>query len=713
MRKNLTFEIFIYVLFFSMIFSTIVEKCPTYKCGDLEKGLCSSKTITETSVSYLFQNCSEKGTFCPYLSSDKSECQSADNELPRYAGSDCSDKTPCVKGLTCTDNICVGLNKDTECKNTSECVVGFACIEDVNDGKFKCLAQRLVGNACKSSFECVNNAACNKKTNKCEALFSNEVGASVSSLENEFKNVSLCKSGFTVDEKCVSLRLKPELVNSNCINDSDCKYIVNSKSSESNIFLNDSEITLHGSCQCGYNSEGEKYCQRGNEREDNEPPFSRYIETLNRYLENTSSNCHSLERFRCRSASKNKRVDFLDNERILSNVYETSLFKGSSVCIVKNVRPFYTVNQCPSFVCKPTAEKNCVEGNGLLAEDRTVNILPCKENTKCNYIPSNIFSNDNYTAECVKSSAPMNVLPGENCNDTTECFSATIHNDEGKEIQIQECSKDRKVCVGAQENKWCKSNKSCEAGSFCKIDTEKQENNKCVKQLSEKSSCNNTEECSNNLLCFGEDTKKTCTPVFSLPLGTKLVGIEKIYANFACASGYSHNERCALKKYSKSKHDVYKGLVKCSYNSSCFYDIIYKEDGSEKEIFEQINACSCGYNAERQGYCPYSQHDEITESLFKKKLNIDKANFNNKLHTSNRDKGDSNPDYPKKCLPFYIDSSFANSLECAQTVLGYGDCKEFEDSSSSESSSSSSSSSSKFISFAKILLLTAVIALLS
>lgn len=715
MKTNIISRIIIVTLAINFCISTVTEKCPTYSCDKiLEKDLCSSKTVSETSVNYSFQKCTGIDLFCPYLSGDKTQCQTSGNILTRYAGSSCSDSNPCVASLKCVDNVCKGLEENTECNTTDQCLVGLACIKDNNDGKLKCTKQRVIGNDCTSSFECVNNAACNKITNKCTALFSLEVGTEISDLEMEFNQVSLCKSGFSREGKCSSLKLLPELVDKECNDDADCKYYENSKSSQSFVFLNDMEVTLHGSCQCGYNLEGKRYCKRGNERENNEPDFNSYVDYLKSYLENNSSKCHSMERFRCRNVIQSNRADFLNNERVLTNVYETNLFKGSNECIMKTVRPFFTVNQCPKFMCGAASEKNCVEGNGLLAEERTVNILPCKDTTsRCNYIPSNIFSNDNYVAECVKSSAPMNVLPGEKCNDTTECYEAIIHNDEGKETKVQECSKDRKVCVGAPEGKWCKSHKSCEAGLFCKYDLANPDNNKCAKQLTDKSACNSTEECNNDLLCFGEENKKVCTAVFSLPLGTKLIGIEKIYANFACASGYSHNERCALKKYSKDKHTVEKGLVKCNIESSCYYDILYKEDGSEKETLVQQNACNCGYNVDRQGYCPYSQHDEVTETLFKKKLNIDKANFSNKLHTANRDKGDINPDYPKKCLPFYVDSSYANSVECAQNVLGYGDCKEFEDSSSSEESSSSSSSNSNFINFTKMIVLIVVLSLLS
>ena len=116
-------------------------------------------------------------------------------------------------------------------------VINFSdFLKDNNDGKLKCTKQRVIGNDCTSSFECVNNAACNKITNKCTALFSLEVGTEVSDLEMEFNQVSLCKSGFSREGKCSSLKLLPELVDEECNDDADGKYYENSKIHKIKIF---------------------------------------------------------------------------------------------------------------------------------------------------------------------------------------------------------------------------------------------------------------------------------------------------------------------------------------------------------------------------------------------------------------------------------------------------------------------------------------------
>lgn len=679
-----------------MISSTFVasaDKCGIYKCKtDLPTGQCGSKSGTDQ-ITYNLRECADNTKVCPFKSLITSEttvnCVN-DTALPVYPGGKCVANTDCVNGSTCvgeTDKVCTITTPKQVCTTHDDCVIGKACTGA--DGAKTCTSQVANDSPCTESYECLNGSACwiDGATKLCKPLFSVENGSKAPAVS--FNNlsdtvvVSFCKSGFSDDKGiCRELTLQAASAGKACASDDECIYeytatpVFNGEE-----FLQENAATttkLAGSCECTYGN-GDKQCKKAN----SSTTIANYItEFRDNVLVKNQGKCHTFERFNCKAVSDDKayRADY---QTMQVNALFENRFIGADTCVKNVVFPYYknpAVNKCPKFSCKAEAGNDCGSATGKLSDQRNVVLNPCKEKNICSYNTDDFFKTDAATTEhCEVNPPPALSLPGETCKTNDDCKSVVVFDPATGQKDLKECDVPATKCKGAAIGDRCKDNDSCVAGAYCKLGKTAKEN-VCTSQIdNDTTECQSTFDCKNNTICLD----KKCKPLYSLTLGASVDLIDKQTLPFACESGYYSptSKRCGKKYYAKEEAArAEKGLVKCNSGSKCNYTVVYKE-ATATTLVEQENVtddCLCGYNAEGQGYCPYSMHDTDTIKRFQKIQDYLKTNLSNSRHTVNRFDGYAEEKKNPYCKNFWVNTSYRNSVPCAQEILRFGACEDID-----------------------------------
>jgi hypothetical protein len=574
-------KFFIAILLITFITSDDPE-CRTYKCGNLEDGVCGFKQGTE----FTLQKCKGE-SFCNKGSEvdNKLSCFPKQAEKS-YPGGSCEKAEDCIF-QDCLGDKCVGREIDEECGHHGECVIGDVCRKkSAEDEKQFCLKPLKEGENCIEDEECEYTCGCHE--GKCTKYFTVEDDKKVT-------DKRLCKSGLAVDDICKSLtNVNP--VDQPCNIDSECKYI-NSNKTEVDPIPN--------SCQCGFNKDGKKYCQLGSEHQY----YKDWISSTQKLLEDTSL-CHTTERDNlgvCVERTKRDRTFHyrknshysVNNQTIAENF---PLLTNSDDCVKYVIYNNYDdskvlpdVYQCPKYSCDSKG-KNCLASQNPLNEDGseiTISLSKtCKDDEECKGL-ENIWTEDSVSGTCViKDPHPdkqLVRLPGEECNEIHKCI------DEGK--FKSECFNGK--CSGQEEDEACEDTSECLVGLYCNGST-------CQPQVALNGDCNDVFDCQNHLACY----KGKCIEFGKLKenedISKNSIGL--FYENprkiFLCESGeVSFDEEetfCAVHRYAdESKKNMNSdGFVKCNWGEKCYYT-----DGKTNEERD----CECGYNAEGQGYCPLSQ----------------------------------------------------------------------------------------------------------
>jgi hypothetical protein len=169
----------------------------------------------------------------------------------RYPGEVCDANEDCIKSGdktgTCDKGKCTGVAKGESCPHTADCVVGTYCDAETK----KCVDQKKKGKACKKSTECINTLLCHKQT--CNLTpYSLNAGTVLDEDDPKF-NTYKCKFGLMDNSKCISM-IQEEDGNEDgfieCSYGDKCKYKLD-------------DMVQEQDCQCGYNTDGKGYCQRG------------------------------------------------------------------------------------------------------------------------------------------------------------------------------------------------------------------------------------------------------------------------------------------------------------------------------------------------------------------------------------------------------------------------------------------------------------------
>jgi len=325
------------------------------------------------------------------------------------------------------------------------------------------------------------------------------------------------------------------------------------------------------------------------------------------------------------------------------------------------------VKKCPAFSCEETAVGTCVNAAGALTAGRKIKVKACEATKFCSYNAASFIVDEACTAQCTEPGAKAKdyVLPGETCETTDDCKKVYTYDTTGAEVETKTCDAATKKCVGAADTKKCKDDESCVAGLYC--DETDAANKVCKPQKANGVACANSYQCVNTHVC-----NTTCVPAYSLDVGIEITNVDLAFVNFACASGFTNSGKCALRKYAAGS-TVDKGLVKCNLDDNCNYDVILSKDGATKTT--ATSKCACGYNKEGQGHCEYSLHDADTQVVYDKSIQIKKSNLENTMHSRHRFSGQkADAKVSAACLPWFINSRYANAVECTKATLGFGKC---------------------------------------
>jgi hypothetical protein len=568
------------------------DSCPTYSCNSLAGSQCSLKNSTGNYTSFIFQQC-KAGQYCPYnkLTGDDSTCTTTPK--PRfYPGSNCTDNTDCISSKGCENGVCKGTPNGAICLNSEECLIGFTCLKNGTDvnATLTCQPQLPENSTCEKDVDCQNSFGCHN--GNCTRYFSLPEGTNTT-------NANLCESGFVNNGQC-QLLSNVNSIDAPC--DSDCLY----RNS------NGTNITLSGSCQCGYNKNDKKYCTLGSAHDY----YKNYVNLAKKLLIDTKD-CHTAERGSPLCAErlrKDKTIAFRKTAQLYGNnqVYAKNfpLLANADSCVKFVTFSGYNEDpikpdsyKCAKFSCDKKGS-SCLHSVNPFNDDGsniTVALTKgvCNSTQSCSTGPlgiSTIYDKDEVNGTCVPNTIIIpKVLryPGEACNkDTDICFNDAVG---GNSTCVDN------ICQGKVEGENCTLTENCVVGLYCNTQTT---NSTCAKQLSEGVNCTDTFDCQNNLFCY----MGKCKPLGSLKNGEEVskntVGTFNVNLNkeLACESttlNVGNQTICVQFNYENttaSKQDS-NGYVPCNWNEDCQYT-----DGIDK--FSK--KCGCGYNAEGQGYCPIS-----------------------------------------------------------------------------------------------------------
>lgn len=558
--------------------------CRTYKCGKLDDGICKEKSGAD----FTLQGCEGDNTFCNINpSEDQSKCEKNKDELS-YPGGSCVIDQDCIF-QDCLGDKCVGLDLDLACNHQGECVIGSVCRTNSTEIEDKfCLVPLKEGENCTEDEDCENSSGC--LNGKCTKYFSQEDDTLVT-------NRYFCKSGFTIDNICVTTtNVNP--IDQPCNSDEECKYI----------FSNKTEVGLiNGSCECGKNSEGKKYCKLGSDHQY----YKDWISSTLKLLEDTSL-CHTTERENlgiCAERTKKDRSfvyrknrQYAINNQTLAENFPTLAHSDECVKYVEfskydDSKVLPDVYQCPKYNCDSKG-KSCLASHNPFNEDGSdikVSLSKvCKDNQLCRGI-ENIWTEDSVNGTCDEKEPHPEItkvrLPGEDCDDNHLCIDTQDF--------VSQCVNNQ--CTGKKEKEICETTTECLAGLYCNEAT-------CVPQVKQGEDCKETYDCENHLACYKGKCIEFGTLKENDDLSFESIGQlkenprKRLLCEYGQVSFDEEEAFCAVHRYTEEtkKNASSDGFVKCDWGQKCSYT-----DGKMVEERE----CQCGYNAEGQGYCPLSQDD--------------------------------------------------------------------------------------------------------
>lgn len=660
---------FVFVTALFIINLLLVIDCHRFQCARYSCDLsnsngnnCSVKelvyeekdNIIDSYVKFTLKPCLIKDEICPYTKmrnikevSCITPTYTSKMDLRSYPGQICNSKklieynyisnpiegvklyNYCNRDSECDINLdkCISVAPFAACSIHHECPINYACMEEKNGLSVikKCMPQKTLHESCTQDYHCQNNLGCDLLNFICVEYFSLKPGTII---KDSSKNIfSLCETGEVNSGVCES-----EVTNVNIVCPEDICIYKNDKNQE---------FSLPYKCKCGYDSDGRKYCSKGNNHID----LINYRKMLKTLL--NSGSCHTLERRNCMKMYNfnylklniHKEFEYL---KFLAKYQH--LFEDSEKCIKQFFFPNLQVpetdkekyiNICPKFTCDKKYKKNdsniCLVKKQLYSPNNSEYVLyGCSDpNSSCLFDYSSLFfpNNNISSITCNKQESEIDdedsiSYPGEPCNSNNDCY-----------FQLN-CLNN--ICYGKGFDEQCHFNIDCNAGLYCN-----DKENKCKYLKREESPCKDEFECMNNMGCYNNK----CVLYFSLPVNTQVTPLlvkqnQNRNIEDLCEYGYidySANE-CSKISYFKTDDKIFNeekmknanyikdvNLFKCNLGDTCQY---FRNNNSEK-----FNYCICGYNKEGQGYCPYSHDDEYN---WKRYFTQVRVNRNNKCHTLNR-----------------------------------------------------------------------------
>jgi len=180
--------------------------------------------------------------------------------------------------------------------------------------------------------------------------------------------------------------------------------------------------------------------------------------------------------------------------------------------------------------------------------------------------------------------------------------------------------------------------------------------------------CATSYQCDATTLCL----EKKCADVFTLEKGIEVKftdATEASYGDYACKSGLVKNTKCAEYKYDTEAKNIANGVVTCDYKAKCKY--VYEISDKAADNVKEEKDCSCGNNAEGQGYCPLSYHDATIGDRYTKVTEFKKENLGAGLHTKNKFtnsvKGKESKNFA--CQQVYLGVGSYKALDCFKSAV--------------------------------------------
>lgn len=594
--------------------ANVNNRCPIYTCDNTEQGKCSVKVDTTERVNFKVSEC-PKNQVCPFYSKDPVQCIDRPKTLKSFPGGPCQTNDDCALDATCESNICKNVADGADCTTHGQCNIGSSCY------KGKCTAQSDVNGDCDSDYNCLNTLGCNN-TNKCVPYYSIKKGDSYQMKEKvNIPGLSLCQTGFSTSKNiCDILKFKDD--KNDCTTSGECIYV-------------DSQGTdypIPELCQCGY--DGKRYCQPfTGEGEEYNAFVQKKIETLK------NKNCHTEERFECKdNVSDEKKLETTaDYVTSVIKIFEQQKFNNlaekDKQCVMNVVYPILknsptpvpppVTDYCPAFTCTDDEAKHCVEEKTDDSKKVSFTLSRCAKDKVCIYDPLKLDkSSSDYNADCSdkKNRRDNSVFPGETCSADKECMKISLPD----QTVLQKCTEGK--CEGIKAKATCSSDNQCVSGTFCDTTTKL-----CTDQLDKDAKCTRSAECKNQFACNGN-----CVDFRTVPVGTKLAvnftddAQLALEAKYNCVTGRAFSDGVCGELLYKDASKATDGVVKCNVGEKCDYVFKFGDGKPEQSITMD---CACGYNADGQGYCPYST-DKVNKDKEQKMFELFKSGSS--CHTLNR-----------------------------------------------------------------------------
>jgi len=226
--------------------------------------------------------------------------------------------------------------------------------------------------------------------------------------------------------------------------------------------------------------------------------------------------------------------------------------------------------ECRKFVC----EKDVIQ-KGEVCALQTLDLVTLKKCDKGLVCPTPQNLEDD--TACMDANDIKSVYPGEYCTNSTQCIYGT-------------CDETTNKCVGLAEGAECKGDEQCNAGLYCKLDSEKKLSF-CVNLMLANQACSATDKCTPGTFCH----KGNCTLYAQLDNGADAA------VPALCKSYYTKAGKC-------TDGPKLQSTKQCPEDGTCKYKNAAAEEFSEP--------CWCGRTSEGTGYCRPGKGDVLMEDVF-------------------------------------------------------------------------------------------------
>lgn len=294
------------------------KKCYKYQCKGSDIKMNKNQCVKYSKGTYHIQPC-EGEKVCPPMNRpvyNPRNCVKQENNFRKsFPGEPCDSNRDCIEDTLCqskqctgdgcvtdsdkddkddkddqddqTEKYCLGGIAGAECETSSECHPGFYCH---NSGQLcessVCAAQKAVGEACESTFECVNSAGCYNST--CTAFFTVKTGVEIEPEDCDIKGrAPLCET--------YSCQAQSETNTTVCITapTSVSQTFPLQCTASANCQGSNTVQNVQSACRCGFNNAGASYCDLFT----GDTQYLDYVVKLKAFVASGIEQCNTLRRF--------------------------------------------------------------------------------------------------------------------------------------------------------------------------------------------------------------------------------------------------------------------------------------------------------------------------------------------------------------------------------------------------------------------------------